>query len=284
MSMHEDIELRVQRAFAVAPSEVGLRRLDERVAEIVARPPSTRRGALLRRRAFVRPLALAATFALLTGTVGATMSLIDRLAQTSSVPGGPTAWERAEIVGIEQTDAGVTITLERAYADVNQVLLGFTVEGLDAPPSSEEAGPEVTWTAELRDPTGRTDYEWAPSVGGAGAVEADTGAVLMTWLGAPPPLAGTWEVTVTSVGYGGGDGFVPGICTDGATEPECVDPFAAASVEGAWRFTFDLPAPAGTSVSPDVSDTVGPATVTLTGLRIAPTTTSVRLALRESGR
>jgi hypothetical protein len=223
-------------------------------------------------------MALAAAFLLLAGTVGATMSLIDRLAGESTA-GGQTAWDRAQVLDIERTDAGVTITLERAWVDVNQVLVGFTVEGIEAPSLTAEQPPTITWTAELRDPTGRRDYEWAPTAGGAGDVAADTGAVLMSWLGSPPQVAGTWELTVRSVGYGGGDGFVPGACTE-PTSDECVDPAAERVVEGTWRFAFDLPAPIGTVVSTDVQDTVDDATVTLSELRIAPTTISGRLALR----
>ena len=59
-------------------------------------------------------------------------SLLDRLVEDSGTPGWLAAWERAELLDLEQTDGDVTITLVRAYADRNQVLVGFTVAGLPA--------------------------------------------------------------------------------------------------------------------------------------------------------
>ena len=83
-------------------------------------------------------------------------------------------------------------------------------------------------------------------------------------------MAGTWELTFTSVGCSD-PGFVPGECTVGATDPECVNPPANAMVDGTWQFQFALPQPGGTVVLPNVADTEGQATLTLTELRIAPT-------------
>lgn len=96
------------------------------------------------------------------------------------------------------------------------------------------------------------------------------------------PVAGTWELTFSSVGYNSG-GFVPGECTVGATEPACVNPPSNAMINGTWQFEFELPQPTGTVVAPEVSDTVESATVTLTELRITPTTITTRIALRVAG-
>lgn len=71
-------------------------------------------------------------------------------------------------------------------------------------------------------------------------------------------------------GYNG-DGFVPGECTVGATDPECVNPPPNATVDGTWQFEFELPTPTGTVVSSDASDTVGQATLHVTELRVTPT-------------
>ena len=96
----------------------------------------------------------------------------------------------------------------------------------------------------------------ATSIGGTGAVEPDISVVVQTWVGAPDTEAGTWELIVTSAGYDGG-GMVPGICTVGATEPECVNPPADTMIHGTWQFQFELPKPVGAVVSTAVSDTVG---------------------------
>jgi hypothetical protein len=54
-------------------------------------------------------------------------------------------------------------------------------------------------------------------------------------------------------------------------------------VDGTWRFEFELPAPAGTVVTPNVSVTQGQATLTLTELRISPTMITAGIALRVDG-
>ena len=103
----------------------------------------------------VRPLAVLAAFVLLTGAVGAALNLLDRTVESSGTPGWQTAWNRAQNLGIAETDAGVTITVERAYADRNQVLVGFTVAGLEPPVSGTAEPPALEWTTTLTDPTGR---------------------------------------------------------------------------------------------------------------------------------
>jgi hypothetical protein len=264
MTVHDETELRLR-------------------AEIVAEPPSLRRRGVFSRRTLLRPLALAAAFLLLTGTVVATMGLLDRTVETSGVPAWRTAWERAEILNLRQTDAGVTIALERAYVDLNQVMVGFTVEGLPSVPTSGAREPSpIEWTAQLRDPAGRPAEEWATGFLARSVEETGLSAVLQTWDGTPAPVAGTWRLTVTAVGHGGG-GMQPGECSVGATEPACVNPPASAMVEGSWRFEFALPKPAGTLASSAVSDTVGPATLTLTELRVTPTMVSGRLVLGVAG-
>jgi hypothetical protein len=283
MTVHDETELRLRRAVAVNPSDEGLRWLDERLAAIVAQPASLRRRRVPSRRAFLRPLALAAAFVLLTGTVVATMGLLDRTVESSGVPAWRTAWNRGEVLNLRQTDRGVTVVLERAYVDLNQVMVGFTVDGLAPAPASGggEPGP-IEWTAQLRDPTGRPAEEWATGTLAMGVEETNLSAVLQTWDGAPAPVAGTWELIVTSVGYESG-GMQPGECSVGATEPSCVNPQANGMIEGLWRFEFALPKPAGTVVSTDAADTAGPATLTMTELRVTPTMVSGRLVLAVAG-
>lgn len=269
MTMHDEIEIRLLRAVEVAPSEDGLRRLDQRVARAVAQPMAIPYRGLRTRRLFLRPLALLAAFVVLTGAVVGGMGLLDQIFESSGMPGWRTAWDRAERLDLKQTDAGITITLERAYADLNQVLVGFTVEGLEAPISSNGPRAPLNWIAELRDPTGQSSNVWASSGTGMGRDETHLSAIVQTWEGPVAPVAGTWELTFTSVGYDSG-GFVPGECTVGSTDPACVNPPASAMVDGAWRFAFELPKPVGTVLATDASDTVGQVTLHLTELRVTP--------------
>jgi hypothetical protein len=278
MTTREEIETRLLRAVEVTPSEDGLRWLDQRVAQIATRPIAAARSGAARRRFSLRPLALVAAFVLLTGAVAAALGLLDRIIESSGAPGWRTAWDQAEQLDLSTTDAGVTITLERAYADVNQVLVGFTVAGLEAPLSGTEEPAAIQWVVELRDPAGRGSEQWAAAQKGMGMEQTGLSAVVQTWEGAVTPTAGTWVLTFTSVGYDG-DGFVPGQCSVGATDPECVNPPPNAMVDGTWQFEFELPAPAGRVLPADASDTVGQATLHLTELRVTPTMIVARIGL-----
>ena len=283
MTTTDEIETRLVRALSFEPSADGLRWLDQRIAQVAARPAViARRGASPLRR-ILRPLALVAALLLLAGAVAGGVGLLDQIFESSGMPGWRIAWDRAERLDIKQTDAGVTITLERAYADLNHVLVGFTVEDLPAAPLSGHGEPyPIEWRAELRDPTGRTAEQWATSGTGTTVADANLSAVGNFWEGAVTPVAGTWVLTFSSVGYNAG-GFVSGECYVGNTDPACENPPPHAMVDGSWRFEFALPAPAGTVLSPNVSDTQGQATLTLTELRISPTMITARIGLRVAG-
>jgi hypothetical protein len=262
MTTREEIETKLLRAVEVTPSADGLRWLDQRVVRAMAASPAMDRRGLFTRRVLLRPLALVAAFVLLTGAVGAAINLIDRLVDEST-PGWRTAWERAEILWIRQTNAGLTLTLERAYVDLNQVVLGIAVEGLDAPPTpigGDNVDHILSWVTELRGPDGWAPDPARPNSSGR-VIETDLSAFLLTF-DAPPAVAGAWELTVTSVGYGATpDGMVDGI----------------------WRFEFELPQPEGTVLSVNSTDTVDGATLSLSELRVTPTAIGARIALNVAG-
>ena len=254
MSGHDDIENRLSKAMAFTPSTVAMQGLDERVARMLATPVARRAPSGMGR--ILRPMVLAAALALTAGAVAAALGLVDRLAEESS-PGWATAWERAEILGIHQTDAGLTLTVERAYVDVNQVMLGIAVDGLD-PVQLGDGAYRLSWRSQLTGPGG-----WTPlpeeSNNTAGDVAGDQSAFIFTF-GSPPLTAGMWELSVTSVGYGEGN-----------------------MTDGSWTFAFELPEPAGTAVTTNVSHTVGDATLTLTELRVSPSIVVARIRLDVAG-
>ena len=284
MTKRDEIEARLLQAVNIGPTADGLRWLDQRVTRAMAEPAAIPARMLRRRGLALGPLAVIVAFVLLrAGAVAGGLGLLDHLFEGSAMPGWRTAWDRAERLDLKQTDAGVTITLERAYADLNQVLFGFTVEGLSAAPvSSHGESAPLEWRAELRDPLDRSVGQWATSLAGETINDAQISAIAQAWEGAVAPVAGTWVLTFTSVGYNSG-GMVPGACFVGNTDPACSTSPVRAMVDGTWRFAFDLPAPVGTIVSPDVSDTVGQATVTLTQLRITPTQITARMSLSVDG-
>lgn len=281
MTTPNDVGTRLRQVLEVNPSEEDLRTLDARVARAMGQPVAARGWRLGSWRTFLRPLALAAALALATGTVAATLTLLERIT-TESTPGVQAAWDQAELLALRETDAGVTIALERAYADLNQVAVFFTVEGLETVESSSGEAAPIEWTAELRDPAGRPAEEWARVRGGTAGTELDLTANVHTWEGEVTPSAGTWELTFTSIGYNGG-AFAPGECDDGAADPACASQAPSAMIEGTWRFVFELPQPAGTVVSTDVTASEGNAAVTLTELRISPTMIAAAMSLRVEG-
>ncbi len=285
MTMQDDIETTLRRAVEVTPSEGALLWLDQRLAIVMAQPTASGRSGLGNRRWIVRSLALLVALILLTTAVVAGMGLLDQIFEASGSPGWQTAWDRAERLGIKQTDAGITITLERAYADLNQVLVGITVEGLgDAPISAHGEPAHVEWEFGLSDPIGRgLDHgEWASSMTGTDLADASGSASVRFFEGAVTPVAGTWTLTITSVGYNSG-GMVSGECFVGNTDPACANPPPNGMIEGTWTFAFELPAPAGIALAPGVRDTQGQATLTLTQLRITPTMIAHRIGLRIDG-
>jgi hypothetical protein len=278
MTMHDDIEIQLRQALEIGLPEEGARVLDARVAGAMSQPIAARGWRFGGSPALLRAVALAAALALVTGTVAATLTLLERIA-SESTPGVQAAWDGAELVALEETSAGVTITLERAYADLNQVAVFFTVEGLDTVTSDSGETAPLDWIAELRDPAGRSAEEWAVIRGGTEGYELEVSANVHTWEGAVTPMAGTWELTFTSVGYNTG-GFVDGACDAESTDPACASPPPNAMVEGSWRFEFDLPQPAGSLVSTELTATADEAIVTISELRISPTMISASMALR----
>lgn len=274
MTTREDVEVLLLQAVNVDPSEDGLRWLDQRVARRLAQgPPETagvRRGGARSLRSFLRPLAVVAAFVLLTGAVVGAVGLVERLSQQS--PGWRVAYDRAEIIGVAQTDAGYTITLERAYGDLNQVVAFFSIErdgGLAAPRSSDGLlinsfslnavdvrGPAAGGHGIAR--TGVTDLE--PNLAAAAeAFQFDA-----------PLVAGTYQLSISEIGFG-------------ASGPACASPCMDDEITGTWQFAFDIPAPAGATLAVDAIDTVGPATLHLTELQVSPTMIRARISLEIDG-
>jgi len=189
--------------------------------------------------------------------------------------------DNAERLDLTAADAGVTITVERAYADINQVLIGFAVAGLDAPASPDQPAP-LQWRVDIQDPAGQSAERWATSSTGMGMEETGLSAIVQTWEGDVAPAAGIWTLTFTSVGYHGG-GFVSGECTSGSTEPECVNPPPSDMVSGTWRFEFQLPRPIGTVVTTPASTSADHGTLSLSELRLSRSMISATLGLRVAG-
>jgi hypothetical protein len=144
---------------------------------------------------------------------------------------------------------------------VNQAIIGVTIDGLDALPAASDGSRNdelLSWVTELRGPDGWR-FQPEESNNTAAVVEGGRSAFIFSF-GSPPSVAGPWEFSVTSVGYGEGN-----------------------MTDGTWDFAFELPEPEGTVVGADAADTAGQATLRLTELRIAPSAIVARVALEVAG-
>ncbi|HET9498051.1 MAG TPA: DUF4179 domain-containing protein [Candidatus Limnocylindria bacterium] len=273
MTTREDIEARLVRAVSVDPSEDGLRWLDQRVARRMAEgaPAAAGSGRGARSlRLFLRPLAVVAAFVLLTGAVIGGVSLLDRLSEQT--PGWRVAYDAGELVGIAQTDAGYTITLERAYGDLNQVIAFFTIEsagGMEAPTAGD--GFAINHFAlnavTLQGPAGSMPIARTATAD----LEPNLAAAAEAFQFDAPLVGGRYQLSIREIGFG-------------ADGPDCVSPCMEDAIVGSWQFDFDLPAPAGTTLALDATDTVGQATLHLTELQVSPTMIRARISLEVDGR
>lgn len=266
MNTTNEIETLLTRAMAAVPSERAVRVLDHRVARAIGASTAAPDRQRFRLSPLVRVLAVAAAFVILTSTVVGAMNLIERTVEP--VPAWRTAWDRGEILGLQATDAGVTVTLERAYVDLNQVFVVLTATDLDGLASPRSSGGFVTdhlivGSASLRDPAGREPV----LIGGTDVVEPGLAASVRTFQFDPPTAgAGIYTLVISDIGFGG----------DG---PDCESPCSSETVTGTWAYEFVLPAPVGVVVTGGASDTVGTARLDLTGMLITPTTITARIAM-----
>ena len=132
------LSLRLKRAAnriaAATPLSIGL-------ARPIARDPVPRAHGSVAlpfvRRRIPIALAVIVAVALASGTAYAGITLLQSVTQTD--PGAAAVYRQnlGESVNLSQTQGGVTLTLERAYADVNRVMFTYEVE---PGPSSTFAG------------------------------------------------------------------------------------------------------------------------------------------------
>ncbi len=186
-----DLEVALERAFAAAMPEDRRAYVDRRVVTALAnvhRRPSRRLFGVDRRPPLRRLLLAGAIFvALAAATVTAAGSLFGSL--TAEAPLLRDVWERATPIGRSATDAGHTITLERAAVDRDRIWIAVSVTGN----TGESAAPGRMHLVDAKGTTftGRT---------GAGDAMAGTSAEIFGF-GVPPGAepAGPYTLIVTSV-------------------------------------------------------------------------------------
>ncbi len=210
------LEDRLAAAYAVLPAD-GFEAADRRVAALTtgaAAPPSRHRWRGLR-----LALAVAAALVVLAGATVAAVRLIELVA--SATPGTSVALDLGVEFNERQVHGDYAITLERGYADINQVFIALSIEQADG------RGPVgVDMFADLTDPAGVS----LPPGGtpGFGIVGANGTAEVYSF-GPATAAEGDYTLRVTT----GRDG-------------------------PAWTYRFRLPPPVGTVVDvAQVKDVAG---------------------------
>ena len=260
MTTTQEIEDRLRVAGAVDLRPDAARRLDTRIAQLAAaRPQDSRAG--VGRRTILRPLLLAAAVLTAAGATGSILGLYDAMGGA----GYHVGWTRGARLELSQTVGDYRVTLHRAYADANELMLAVSVAGT---PEADVTQLGV-FGARVVDETG-AKYE--ARSGGSSPVGSDEAANVM-WFRPPemPLAAGRRHFTVTVPNVEVRDNSSPPPTDAGDWDPWY-------QVAGPWTFEFDLEVAGGVDVRPDaVAQAAG---ATLSVERVVTSPTAVLLTLR----
>ncbi len=125
MNTHATFEQRLEQALELDPEASTLQALDERIARAIARVPDARAASRWSLRRASRPVLALVLLVILAGGAVAGSGFLSRVAE--SVPAFASAWERATPIGQSETVDGRTVTVVRAYADANLILVGMSL-------------------------------------------------------------------------------------------------------------------------------------------------------------
>ena len=242
-----DLERDLGMALAWEPSVAAAARMDRRVARAGAAVRLTPARPWSGRQVRLAVLLAAAGLALMGATL--VLSLLQQAAEL--MPGWRVAYDRAEVLRLSQTAGGYTVTLERGYADANQLVLGFLVTGPDGETRAVPRGTVV-------DAAGRSFLETS---GGDITDQLQNAAATIGSYQVPPGIGG--EVTLTATF----DELMP-VTAEVVTAPT-----------GPWTFHFRLPVHPATVVEPMRTVEAAGVPITLHRLQITPTTVRVQLDL-----
>jgi hypothetical protein len=255
------IERDLPAALAWEPSPAALRHMDARVARVVIPRPQAHRGWGWPRR---QMLLLAATSLLLVGAASG-LTLLQQAVDLD--PRWKAAFDLAERPNLSQTIGDYTVTLERAYADPNELVLAISLAG---PSNSFAAAP----VADVTDARGRqylaiTEANYGDSAsGGSGSIHAYQ---------VPPGVSGPLRLTVIV------EPLKSEPVTDLSSPPAWFSsdpserPMEEPGLVGPWVFHLSLPLRAAVTVTPAQRVEVARVPITLQSIRI--TRTSIRVSL-----
>jgi hypothetical protein len=245
MNDDQSVEQRLASAYAVVPGQ-GFVSTDRRIGALTAVAASRRPW---RRRPLRVALPLAAAFVVLAGAAVGGMHLLDLLA--TGTPGTAVAWDKGVAIGQRQEHGNYVVTLARGYADLNQVVLGVSVERVD-----KGAVRDAGFVLELRDPA------WVVLAPGAvpalGANQTNVQAEMISFA---PTTSSDGEYTLRF-----------GIAADGGKS------------DMPLTFRFKLPAPAGAIAHVDQTLTADGGSVGVADVRLSPTMITASIHLEPSDR
>jgi hypothetical protein len=270
--MPEDLESLLAEAYAAEiPADLAAA-LEKRAAAVTQWHPQTPRipRLALPRLGLTRRRGLAIVPMLMAILLAAAVLM------STSASGGPAAfynsdggymWDHAQVLGLTKTVDGYQVTLERAYADANRMMVGVTVVDTQNRWSLVNLG-----GVSVVDSAG---VEWNQSTGASDPVSATTSANIL-WFehaaGLAPPGPRQFSVTVSSV-----------VGDRGWTPPPTYDPAWATGHEVAVNatFSFELTVGGGSQATPLVSSESNGVTIPLERMITSPS--AVRLELRLAG-
>lgn len=236
-----EFERELRNALAWEPGLRAAARMDRAVAAAIAASPAVSRAPRWPRMR----LALIAAAALLLMGAASAITLLQQASEL--MPGYRIAYERAERLGLSQTVGGYAVTLARAYADPNQLILMFTVRG-------PQGDTQAVVRADVVDAAGRSYLDIA---GGDVRAEIDNASASVSSYQVPPGIGEALTLT--------------------ATVPQLMPYEKVPSPSGPWVFHFAVPVHPAIVMKPDETVTAAGVPVTLRTVRM--TATSVRVQL-----
>lgn len=257
----EALERDLQTALRWEPSAAAVHRMDIRVALLkVAAARAVPREVAGWRWPRRRLLVLAIAGLLLMGAASA-LTLLQKAVDLD--PRWRAAYEQAERLNLSQTIGDYTVTLERAYADPNELVLAISLKG---PSDSFVALPQ----ARVTDASGR-QYLEVVTAGSGDSASGGSGSIHAFQV--PPDVATPLDLTVAI------EPLKSEPLYDLSSPPSwfSAPPREEPGLVGPWLFHISVPLHIAATVTPAQTVEASGIEITLTSVRITGTSIRVRL-------
>lgn len=281
-----DMDRALFEAFAFEPPSDAVTSADRRVRAAIelARRRDGRRAAggiragrvarFVRTSRRGRAIALLAAVLILGGAGPGLLGIFEGM--VGSFGGWRTAWDRGAIVGVSQTIDGYSVTIERAYADPNQLMLAITVRDLGNRGWSQVAAMGADVTDEQGRAFGHSMGESSP--------DGSSAAANLAWLTPPAGLTPghhTLHVSVPSISVRDNTTPPPEESSGTVNGGNTWSPWH--EIAGPWTFTIPLDVPGGSAARPDSAARVGSTEVRLTQVTVSPSSVNATISVTDGG-